>query len=225
MPSTSWVRCIHWQFAEPTRARVSVRRNQTRRADEAGTELSWPPVSRDDWWTADAITRRAIRRELLDGVRARLHESPLDIEAVTAALLHVATTLGFIGVGLWFLTEEGTLRNGSFAAVAEMPLFKEQSLELEFRPGEGMPGRTFLHGVPEWIPNVIRDDNFPRIRGAIRDLVRTVVGFPAFEDGRPVGVVEMFSRDERDRDVDMIDLFTALGEQLGGFMASRSVDD
>lgn len=180
-------------------------------------------MSRDDWWTADAITRQVIRRELLDGVRARLDESPLDIEVVTEALLHVATTLGFIGVGLWFVTEEGTLRNGSFAAVAEMPMFQAQSRELEFRPGEGMPGRTFLNGEAEWIPNVIRDDNFPRVRGAIRDLVRTVVGFPALEDGRPVGVVEMFSRDERDRDADMIDLFTALGEQLGNFMASRPV--
>jgi len=176
-------------------------------------------VNRGDWWTAEEATRQVIRRELLDGVRARLDASPPQIEICTDTLLHVATTLGFIGVALWFVTEEGTLRNRAFAAVAEMNLFEAQSRELEFRPGEGMPGRTLLHGAAEWIPNVIRDDNFPRIRGAIRDLVRTVVAFPAIKDGRVVAVVEMFSREERERDVDMVELLTTLGEQLGSYMA------
>ena len=179
-------------------------------------------MNEGDWWTVDAVKRQSISRKLLDDLRARLDAAPPNIETCVDALLRVATTLGFTGVALWFVTEEGTLRNRGFTSVAEMDLFEAQSRELEFRPGEGMPGRTFLHGVTEWIPNVIRDDNFPRLRGAIRDLVRTVVAFPALKDGRPVAVVEMFSRSVRERDADAVDLFTTLGEQMGTYMASLS---
>jgi hypothetical protein len=177
-------------------------------------------VSRGDWWTADAVTRQIICREVLDTVRARLDLSAPQIDTCTDVFLGVATTLGFTGVALWSLIEDGTLRNRGFAAATEMPLFAAQTRDLYFRPGEGMPGRTFLHGAVEWIPNVIHDDNFPRLRGAIRDLVRTVVAFPAVKAGRAVAVVEMFSRDVRERDEDTVSLFATLGQQQGPYMAS-----
>lgn len=178
-----------------------------------------------DWWTADSERRQEISREVLDRLRSRVGTAGPRLEECCEIILEAASRLGFVGVALWLPTREGSLRNGGFTSSVEMTVFEGQSRELRFAPGEGMPGRTLLHDAPEWISNVIRDDNFPRLRGAIRDLVRTVAAFPVREGIHTIAVVELFSREMREPDSETLEFLATLGVTLGGYMAALTLTE
>lgn len=153
--------------------------------------------------------------EIVKRLATRLEQARGDGQQWREALLETATRLDFIGVALWIPGEDGKLRNAMFASTHDMTLFAEQSRTLTFAPGEGMPGRTWVQGTPEWIPNVIRDDNFPRLRGAIRDLVRAVVAFPIVIEGKPAAVLEFFSRRILQPDPTTTGILAELGTMIG----------
>src|SRR5947208_5066720 len=44
--------------------------------------------------------------------------------------------------------------------------FEEACRAVTFEPGEGLPGRIWQNGEPAWVPDVVRDLNFPRARAA-----------------------------------------------------------
>ncbi len=161
------------------------------------------------WWNADSNQRDEIEHRVLATFRGRV-EAALDVATAGAALLEVASALDFVGTALWLSGTDGRLHCAFFGATVDMSLFEEQTRGQSFRQGEGMPGRTWLHLTPEWIPNVIRDDNFPRLRGAIRDLVRCVVAVPMFVDPAVTGIIELYSRVERDRDERTIELLASI---------------
>ncbi len=174
-------------------------------------------VTELDWWSARGPERRALTERVLGELRQRLESSSPTPDEWIAALLDTASTLGFMGVAIWLQGSDRNLHCRGFSATVPMEMFEAQTRSTTLAPGEGMPGRTFVRAAPEWIPNVIKDDNFPRLRGAIRDLVRAVVAFPVLVDGRAVLVVEMFSRSILHRDDETTALLTILGKTLGEF--------
>ncbi|HXI14598.1 MAG TPA: GAF domain-containing protein [Thermoanaerobaculia bacterium] len=167
------------------------------------------------WWSCSPEERSARRENLVTQLRRRLQPPPADGDGWGDVLLEVATALGFSGVALWLPGSDSLLRCKAFAANVVMDLFEEQTRMIAFASGVGMPGRTLAHGVPEWIPNVIHDDNFPRLRGAIRDLVRAVVAFPVRVDGQIVAVVEMFSRTVLQPDPETSEVLLEIGRAIG----------
>lgn len=172
-------------------------------------------MSDQPWWTATPEERGEIAREILHHLRDRLQPAAIEKSAWREALLEVVSRLGFVGYAVWVPQRDGKLRSRLFQATVDMGVFEKQTAESAFAAGMGMPGRTFQHAAPEWIPNVIKDDNFPRLRGAIRDMVRAVVAFPVMREGTVCAVIEMYSRSVLEPDHETTQLLVQLGSTLG----------
>src|SRR5215467_13120580 len=63
------------------------------------------------------------------------------------------------------------------------PDFEKGSHGLTFAPDVGLPGRVWASGRAAWIPDVARDDNFPRSEVAAREGLHAAFGFPLLHEG------------------------------------------
>jgi PAS domain S-box-containing protein len=99
-----------------------------------------------------------------------------------------------------------------------IPRFEAISREQAFTPGIGMPGRVWSEGHPVWSADVVREANFPRAADAAREGLHAAFAFPILLRGEVLGVVEFFSREIRQPDRPLLQLFAAVGSQLGQFI-------
>lgn len=56
--------------------------------------------------------------------------------------------------------------------------FDQATRKRSYIRGVGVPGRVWASGRPEWISNLTRDDNFPRLEAAVRDRILGAFAFP-----------------------------------------------
>ena len=84
-----------------------------------------------------------------------------------------------------------------------------------FRPGEGLPGRVWATGTPEWLDDVVRDANFPRVSLALEHGLRTACAFPVVAEDAMRGVVELFSARLRPGDEAVTTVLETLGRVAG----------
>ncbi|MGH3016737.1 MAG: PAS domain S-box protein, partial [Gaiellaceae bacterium] len=96
---------------------------------------------------------------------------------------------------------------------------------LALAPGEGLPGRVVASGQPAWIVDAPADANFPRAEVARRGGLRAGFGFPLRSPRGVLGVMEFFSRDLREPDQRLLATMSALGSQVGQFVARRHAEE
>ncbi len=112
----------------------------------------------------------------------------------------------------WHATDE------SFAA------FETASRSRTFASGEGLPGRVWQHGAATWIPDVAHDPNFPRAQFAERVGFRGGFAFPLLLGREVLGVMEFFSRNDREPDQGLRDLMASVGHQIGQFIERKDAE-
>ena len=105
-----------------------------------------------------------------------------------------------------------------------VPAFEAASRQLTCRRGIGLPGRVWLSGKPVWVPDVTRDDNFPRARYAVKDGLHAGLCFPIKLGNRLLGVVECFSREIREPDNGLLQMFASVGSQIGQFAERKKAE-
>ncbi len=96
--------------------------------------------------------------------------------------------------------------------------FEEMSRQIRLAPGEGLPGQVWETGLPVWIPDVLKESNFPRAPKAHEAGLHGAFGFPIVMDGRVYGVIEFFSAVVQEPDEDFLQMTAALGVQFGVFI-------
>jgi PAS domain S-box-containing protein len=106
----------------------------------------------------------------------------------------------------------------------KVPAFEAASRQLTCRRGIGLPGRVWLNGKPAWVPDVTRDDNFLRARYAVKDGLHAALCFPIKLGNRFLGVVECFSREIREPDNNLLEMFTSVGSQIGQFVERKKAE-
>ncbi|HJU00614.1 MAG TPA: MerR family transcriptional regulator [Actinomycetes bacterium] len=84
-----------------------------------------------------------------------------------------------------------------------------------YRPGEPPLGRIWRSGRPEWVVDVGDDPSFGLGSVPASAGVRGWFAWPALANDRVVGVVELFSREARPRDDELLELVVPLGSQFG----------
>jgi PAS domain S-box-containing protein len=94
-----------------------------------------------------------------------------------------------------------------------------------FESGVGLPGRVWASGRAAFIPDVVRDSNFPRALVAGQEGLHAAFGFPISVEGTVVGVMEFFSRDIREPDAELLDMLATIGSQIGQFMERRRAEE
>jgi len=103
--------------------------------------------------------------------------------------------------------------------------FAAASLKAEFPPGVGLPGRVWLSRQAAWIPDVVRDANFPRAALASRAGLHGALGFPIVREGDVLGVMEFFSREIREPDEELLDTLMTVGDQIGLFVDRKRAEE
>ncbi len=141
-------------------------------------------------------------------------------EAAPRILQAVGEPLGWEHAALWRVDPAaGVLRCFEIwhAPGVAFPELARQSLGTTFVPGIGLPGRVWKTGKPVWLPDVVADDNFPRGPAVYREGLRTALGFPILAGEDVLGVLEVFSREARPPDREMLEMLATIGSQIGQF--------
>jgi len=90
--------------------------------------------------------------------------------------------------------------------------------ERTFAPGVGLPGRIWSSDAPAWVPDVVRDANFPRAPFAAKEGLHAAFGFPISRGTEFLAAVEFFSREIRQPDEGLLQLMASIGHQIGQFI-------
>ena len=98
---------------------------------------------------------------------------------------------------------------------ADFEEFIAVSRRMTLTRGTGLPGRVWATGGPAWIPDIARDDNFPRAPIAARVGLRSAFALPMLRGNDVLGVMEFFSREIRQPDADLVRTLGTVGAQIG----------
>src|SRR5262245_33718260 len=159
--------------------------------------------------------------------RALAESGPL-ADAIPRTLEAICTTLGWEHGALWQVDRHANrLRcveawHPPGAAFAD---FESLSRQTTFDRGVGLPGRVWATGRPAFIPDVARDDNFPRAPVAAAEGLHAAFGFPISIDDEVLAVMEFFSRAIREPDRELLDMLGTIGGQIGQFMERRRAEE
>src|SRR6185436_7261066 len=103
--------------------------------------------------------------------------------------------------------------------------FERVSREFTFVPGLGLPGRVWASLQPEYIPDVVPDENFPRAPSAQSEGIHAAFGFPILLGREVLGVIEFFSREIRQPDQDLLNMLATIGSQIGQFIERKRAEE
>jgi C4-dicarboxylate-specific signal transduction histidine kinase len=78
---------------------------------------------------------------------------------------------------------------------------------------------------PQYVPDVVPDENFPRGPIAEREGLHAAFGFPILLRGEVLGVIEFFSREIRQPDQELLDMLATIGSQIGQFIERRRAEE
>jgi PAS domain S-box-containing protein len=169
---------------------------------------------------ATETTEQAVARTLAEAADLRT--------AYPRVLRLMAEGLGWAFAAAWEPGPDGAAPLRCVASWWDDPTydpFERVTCALALAPGEGLPGRVWETGQPDWIVDVTRDPNFPRARVAKTVGLRTALCFPARSVRGVVAVVELFDTAPREPDVDLLRTLTGLGDQMGLAIERRRAEE
>ena len=170
----------------------------------------------------------ALRQAAQYEVARALAESTTVHEAALRILEAVCECLCWDFGSLWTLNENRT----ALQCVEEwvrpglkLKEFAAGTRAVTLKMGIGLPGRVWETGEATWIPDVLTESNFPRLASAAKCGLRAAFGFPVMLGNETLGVVEFFSRDIRKPDAELLEMFAALGSQIGQFVERKRAEE
>ncbi|RMH07824.1 MAG: PAS domain S-box protein [Nitrospirae bacterium] len=187
------------------------------------TELIFAGFIRD----LTAIKKSERVRSIAFRVSQALANMPSFDQAIPAILQTICEGLSWDMGGFWIPDPQASvLRCALTWQTAERDLaeFVASSSTITFAPGVGLPGRVWASGKPAWICDVTVDPNFPRAPVAARSDLHGALGFPIFDAGEFLGVMEFFSRKIEEPDDQLLDLLTMIGNQIGHFLGRKHTE-
>jgi len=173
---------------------------------------------------AEAATRELYEKQqellLLQAIAAAANEASTVEDALQAAVDGVCAFTSWpvghayivaddgscelVPTGVWHLSEP--TRFAAFKAITDAT---------RFQPGVGLPGRVLASGIPAWIMDVNRDENFPRAKQATDIGVKAGFGFPVRSGKEVVAVLEFYSAEPAEPDDRLLATMAHIGTQLG----------
>jgi len=156
---------------------------------------------------------------------ARVLAEAVALEEVTSKLLQVTCErMGFTIGALWEVDEKANvLRCVDIWHVPAPALdqFAAKTRESLLRPGAGIAGRAWKSGAPLWIPEATINSASPRAFHAAAANLQENLAFPVTVRGKITGVVDFFGPEAREPEPELLEVFAAIGTQIGQFMERR----
>ncbi len=138
-------------------------------------------------------------------------------EAAPQILQVVCRNLGWQLGALWQVDQQaGLLRCLEVwcSAPQQFSEFVSATKNTQFSKDQGLPGRVWATGQPVWIPDVVKDSNFPRARIAGKENLHAACAFPVQLGEATYGVMEFFSYHIHEPDETLLHQMSAVGSQL-----------
>lgn len=164
---------------------------------------------------------------LLQSISLAVNEAADLNSALAVVLRAVCETTGWALGQAWLPTHDGSQLECSpawYTSLDGADPFRSASERFKFKPGQGLPGRTWTAKQPVWVHDVTRDDNFPRAPVARQVGIKAGVGIPVLADDEVVAVIEFFLLGTRDEDERLIKLISAIAIQLGGVIQRKRAE-
>src|SRR6267154_1653622 len=142
-------------------------------------------------------------------------------EGASRILQAVAGSLNWDAGGLWLKdASANVLRCAAFWHRPEVQIeeFADVSRKMTCLASVGLPGRVWASGKPAWVPDVVKDANFPRAPSAARAGLHAAFGFPIKLREEVYGTMEFFSHEILEPDNELLQMFDAVGSQIGQFI-------
>lgn len=94
-----------------------------------------------------------------------------------------------------------------------------------FALGKGLPGRIWQCGQPTWIMDVAQESNFPRADTAAKVGLHGAFGFPVRVGTEVEGVIELFRREIKEPDEQLLKMVADVGLKIGQFGERARAED
>ena len=192
--------------------------------DEAGRVVSYDGLISD-------ITERKRAERLLDvqyTTTRELAESRTLSDAIPKILQVICESLEWDLGAFWnYEPDANVLRCVELwhSPTAQVDEFEDVCRRITFAPGIGLPGRVWASGEPAWIADVVHDNSFPRASFAAKVGLHGAFAFPLRTRSELLGVIEFFSRKTQRPDPDLLQLFAAIGQQIGQFIERKRSEE
>jgi PAS domain S-box-containing protein len=144
-------------------------------------------------------------------------------EAAPSILQVVCESLGW-DLGLFWKTNDQvrvlTCIETWRTPFADVSKFEAISREKIFWPDEGLPGRVWTRGEPIWLADAPEEEGagFVRTVQAAEEGLHSALAFPIRGDEGISGVMEFFSREVKRSDVELLEMLSNIGSQIGQFI-------
>lgn len=170
----------------------------------------------------DITARKRTERQLASqyAVTRVLAESRTLEEAGPKILQAICESLEWeLGI-FWRLDRQGSVLR--CLDVWQSPGLNAEEFVLEtwqhtFPIGQGLPGRIWQAGEPTWIKDVVQEANFPRGAAASRVGLHGAFGFPVRVGTEVEGVIELFRREIKQPDEQLLKMVADVGLKIGQF--------
>lgn len=120
--------------------------------------------------------------------------------------------------GYWHVNSENAdlkLLGVETAQLERFQGFIEHTRQVNFKRGEGLPGRVQLSEQVAWIAKIADDENFPRRPAALKCGLRGGLAFPITVKGDVIGIFEVFSENIIEPIPSLNLAFMAIGARVG----------
>jgi PAS domain S-box-containing protein len=166
--------------------------------------------------------KRAMQRLSTEHTVTRtLAECETQAEATGKILDTIGRGLGWEFGALWLVDREtNALRclDVWHMPSKSYPEFEASCRQRTFSSGVGLPGRVWASKEPLWVPDVVKDSNFPGAPIAAKENLHGAFAFPIMVGREVLGVTEFFNHEIREPDLDLINMTVIIGNELGQFI-------
>ncbi|MBI2534847.1 MAG: PAS domain S-box protein, partial [Deltaproteobacteria bacterium] len=166
--------------------------------------------------------KRAMQRLSTEHTVTRtLAECETQAEATGKILDTIGRGLGWEFGALWLVDREANALRCSdvwHMPAKNYPEFEASCRQRTFASGVGLPGRVWASKEPIWVPDVVKDSNFPGAPIAAKENLHGAFAFPIMVGREVLGVIEFFNHEIREPDLDLINMTVIIGNELGQFI-------
>lgn len=166
---------------------------------------------------------------LLQRVAAASNEAEKPAEALQVALDEICQYSGWPFAHAYLLDENSQrmVPSGIFHPTdrTAFQAFKQSTMQNNFEPGTGLPGRALIRNTMDWIPDLGKvyqlpaedsdSSTFLRTEAALEDGLKAAFAFPVSVQGKVFAVLEFYADKLAEKDDQLIDLVSNIAEQLG----------
>ncbi len=105
-----------------------------------------------------------------------------------------------------------------------IPEFTTFAKQMTCYIGQSLAGRVWANNSPQWINDILNDNNFLRKEIALKEGLHGAFGFPIQNEGQMLGVMAFYSKKAQRLDEDLFKVMATIGSQIGQFVKRKKAE-